>query len=87
MIRHRKIKDDDGNGEYSIFETPDFEFVNPIEHFSTAFISSSFAMMKEIVLLKKPPFPFPIEVIEKTLMKEAIKKNDENLSEILKIKI
>lgn len=87
MIRHRKIKEDDGNGEYSIFETQDFEFVNPIEHFSTAFIASSFAMMKEIVLLKKPPFPYPIEVVEKTLMKEAIKRNDDYLNEIFKIEI
>jgi len=54
VIRHRKIKEDDGNGEYSIFETHDFEFVNPIEHYSTVFIASSFAMMKEIVLLKTP---------------------------------
>ncbi|MFB3386662.1 hypothetical protein [Flavobacterium sp. LAR06] len=87
MIRHRKIKEDDGNGEYSIFETFDFEFVNPIEHYSTAIVASNFAMMKEIVLLKDPPFPFPIEFIEQTLMKEAVKKWDEELNEILKTKI
>lgn len=85
MIRHRKIKEDDGDGKYSIFETQDFEFVNPLEHFSTAFISSSFSIMKEIVLLKEPMFP--IEIIDKILMKEALKKNADYLSQILKIKI
>lgn len=87
MIKHRKIKEDDGNGEYSIFETHDFEFVNPIEHYSTVFIASSFAMMKEIVLLKTPPFPFPIEVIDKILMKEAVKKWEQNFSDTLKTEI
>lgn len=87
MIRHKKIKEEDGNGEYSIFDTLDFEFVNPIEHYSTAFIASSFAMMKDMVLLKKPPFQFPLEVIDKILMKEAIKKCDEYLKEILETEI
>lgn len=87
MIRHTKIKEEDGNGEYSIFETLDFEFVNPVEHYSTAFIASSFAMMKDMVLLKNPPFQFPLEVIDKILMKEAIKKCDEYLNEILETEI
>lgn len=87
MIRHRKIKEEDGNGEYSVFESPDLEFVNPIEHYSTAFIASRFALMKDLVLLKKPPFPFPLEVVEKTVMKEAVKNWDDQLDETLKTNI
>lgn len=87
MIRHQKIKYDDESvkGEYSIFESHDFEFVNPIEHYSTAFIASNFAMMKDLVLHKKPPFP--LEVVEKTLMKQSVKDWEEKLNETLKTEI
>mgnify|MGYP007040717997 CR=1 FL=1 len=87
MIRHRKIKynDGSGNGEYSIFESRDFEFVNPIEHYSTAFIASNFTMMKDLVLYRK--LPFSIEIIEKTIMKKVVIDWKEKLSETLKTEI
>lgn len=86
MIRHRKIKyeDENGEGEYSIFESPDFEYVNPIEHYSTVFIAVDFATMRDLVLLK---FPFPLEVIEEIVMKEAVKHWDEKLDKTLKTEI
>ncbi|MFH7014651.1 hypothetical protein [Flavobacterium sp. FlaQc-47] len=87
MLRIRKIQEDDGNGEYSIFESADVEFADPIDFFATSFIGSSFSMMKDIVLAKKPPFPFPLEQIEKTLMKEAVRKWEENFKESLQLKI
>lgn len=87
VIRHRKIKynDESGNGEYSIFESRDFEFVNPIEHYSTAFIVSNFTMMKDLVLNRK--LPFALEIIEKTIMKKAVINWEEKLNETLKTEI
>ena len=87
MLKHIKIKDGNGNGEYSIFETPDFEYVNPIEHYSSVFIESNFIMMRDIVLYNKPSLPFAIEVINKTAMKKAINNCKEIISEILKTEI
>lgn len=81
MIVHRILKEENKCGEYSIFESLDFEFVNPVEYYSTSFIETNFTMMKRLILLEKPPIP--IEIIEKTVMKEAVKDWEKKLEKIL----
>ena len=80
MIRRTKIKDENGIGSYSFYDSPDFEFVNPIEHYANSFIAVNVSMMRDIVLLKQ--FPFPIEIIEKVIFKQAVEDWLSKLKEI-----
>ena len=87
MIRHRKIKEEDGTGEYSIFELPDIEFINPLEYYSTVFIAKSFAMMKDIMLNSKSVSHISNELIDRVVMKNAVKDWDKKLEETLKTQV
>lgn len=87
LIRQTKIKEDDGNGEYLIFDSTNFEYVNPIEHYFSAFSKSSFTMMKELVFRKKPPFPFPLETIDRVLLKEAEKSAYKKIEKTLQTEV
>jgi hypothetical protein len=80
MIRQHKIPDDSGNGSYIIFEAPDFEYVDPTKHYAESYIATHVSMMREIILLKKPPIP--IDCIEKYIHKKAIKDWFKKLKEI-----
>ena len=55
MIRRYKIPDDSGNGSYTIFQSPDFEYVDPTKHYAESFIVTNVSIMRDIILLKKPP--------------------------------
>ena len=80
MIRRHKIPDDIGNGSYAIFETPDFEFVDPTKHYAESYIVTNVSMMRDVLLLKNPPVP--LDFIEKYIHKEAIKDWFKKLKEI-----
>ena len=57
MIRKHKIPDDSGNGSYTIFESPDFEYVDPTKHYAESYIVTNVSMMRDIILLKNHQFP------------------------------
>jgi hypothetical protein len=79
MIRKHKIVDDDGKGFYTIFQSPDFEYIDPIKHYAESFITSSVSMMRDIIFFKKPPVPssFIESYIHKEAMKDWFKKFEE----------
>lgn len=80
MIRRKKIPNDDGNGFYTIYEAPDFEYVDPTKYYAESYIVTNISMMRDIILLEKPPIP--IEFIEKYIHKEAVKDWFKKLKEI-----
>ena len=80
MIRKHKIADDSGNGSYTIFESPDFEYVDPTKHYAESYIVTNVSMMRDIILLKKPPVP--LDFIEKYIHREALKDWFKKLKEI-----
>jgi hypothetical protein len=80
MIRRHKIPNDSGNGSYTIFESPDFEYVDPTKHYAESFIVNNVSMMRDIILLKKPPVP--LDFIEKYIHREAFKDWFKKLKEI-----
>jgi hypothetical protein len=71
MIRQKTIKEDDGSGEYSIFESVDVEYVNPIQHFSTGIIAVNFGLRSAMILDKNLPPGITREMVERRLMAEA----------------
>lgn len=80
MIRRHKIPDDSGIGSYTIFHSQDFEYVDPTKHYAENFIVMNVSMMRDIILLKKPPIP--LDFIEKYIHKEAFKDWLKKLKEI-----
>lgn len=80
MIRKHKIPNESGNGSYTIFESPDFEYVDPTKHYAESFIVTNTSMMRDIILLKKPHIPS--DFIEKYIHKEVIKDWLKKLKEI-----
>ena len=80
MIRKHKIPDDSGNGSYTIFESPDFEYVDPTKHYAESYLVTNVSIMREIILLKKPPVP--LDFIEKYIHREAFKDWFKKLKEI-----
>jgi hypothetical protein len=80
MIRKHKIPDDSGNGSYTIFESPDFEYVDPTKHYAESYIVTNVSMMRDIILLEKPPVP--LDFIEKYIHREALKDWFKKLKEI-----
>lgn len=85
MIRKYKIPDDSGNGSYTIFHSPDFEYVDPTEHFAEGFIVTNVSMMRDIILLKKPPIT--LEFIAKYIHIKAFKDWFKKLKEIEETRI
>jgi len=80
MIREHNIPEDSGNGSYTIFESSDFEYVDPTKHYAESYIVTTASMMRDIILLKKPPVP--LDFIEKYIHKEALKDWFKKLKEI-----
>lgn len=85
MIWQTKIKDADGNGEYTIFQTPDIEYVDPIEHYSNNYLISISSMMRDLLLLNK--HQFPLEIMEKVIQKQALSEWDKIYEEINQTKL
>lgn len=85
MLKITKIKDENGTGEYSIFHSPDFEFVNPVEDYSTDFIGIKVSSMKDFLLQLYPHYP--VALIEKVAIKRVSKDLQEKLKEIKLTKI
>ncbi|NNV53961.1 hypothetical protein [Limnovirga soli] len=85
MIRKHTIPLESGQGSYTIFNSPDFEFVDPTQHFAESFIVTNVSMMRDLILLKKPPIP--LEFIENFIHKEALKDWFKKLKDINDTKI
>ncbi len=85
MYQETKIKDDGGNGIYTVFYSPDFEYVNPIEYYSSITIARNISILKDILLLKYPDLKF--ELIEKYILEKEILEWDEKVKQILNTKI
>ncbi len=85
MFEETKIKVNSGNGIYTIFHSPDFEYVNPIEYYSSKTIAQHISILKDIFLLKYPNLKF--ELIEKYILEKEISAWEEKLKKILNIKI
>lgn len=85
MYKETKIKVDGGNSIYSIFHSPDFEYVNPIEYYSSITIARNISILKDIFLLKYPDLK--LEVIEKKILQKETLGWSEKLKQILKTEI
>lgn len=85
MFQETKIKVDGGNGIYTIFHSPDFEYVNPIEYYSSKTIASNISILKDILLLKYPNLK--LEVIEKHILEKETLEWEEKLKQILNTEI
>lgn len=85
MYQETKIKDNRGNGIYTVFYSPDFEYVNPIEYYSSITIARNISILKDILLLKYPDLKF--ELIEKYILEKEILEWDEKIKQILNTKI
>ncbi len=55
-MKHSKVLTNDGKGYYEIFESSDFEYVNPLEYYADFFIQHRMSVEKDILILKKLPF-------------------------------
>jgi hypothetical protein len=85
MIRKFQIKDNNGTGTYTFFESPDIEFVDPIEYYSKTFIASNFSMMRDLMLLNHPQIP--LEIMEKVIYKQVLKDWSAKYEEIEQTKV
>ena len=57
MLIQKKIQDDNQTVEYINYCMPDFEYVDPIEHYSTTYIGTSVSMMRDMISYNQPPYP------------------------------
>lgn len=71
-IRTRKIQMLGASGHYTVRQIDDFEYVNPIEHIASIFISSSMSFDRDILLMKG--LQVPEVLMERFLFKEAVKE-------------
>lgn len=72
-------------GYYRIITAPDIEFVDPIDYYSNAFIESKVSLERDMLLLKK--FPFPIHHVDHLLIKRALAEWREKYQEIITTEI
>ncbi len=70
MIFKKVIFDEKRNEIYTLFQSPDFEYVDPIKHFRESFIITDISEMRRIIMNEKPTIP--IETIEMFIEKRAI---------------
>jgi hypothetical protein len=80
MIRRQKITDDNGNGSYTIFESPDIEYVDPTKYYAECYIVTNVSIMRDLILLKKTPVP--LDFIENYVHEETLKDWFKKLKEI-----
>jgi hypothetical protein len=81
MVKITKIND--GSGTYTIFETSNFEYLNPIEHFSNILIETEVSIKMDIYKLKNPSLN--IRLIEDHLRNQAISYSKERLEKAMQI--
>jgi hypothetical protein len=77
-----KVNDGKG-GEYTIVGHDDFELQDPLLHYKTAFLRSGFQMRKDLVDLKK--LPFPEHIMNKVILDAVIKHWNEQLENWKKV--
>jgi len=80
MIQKHRIAQDDGKGIYTMFRSNDFEYVDPIIHYTESYLVTNMSMLRDIFYFKK--LPIPMESIEKFIQREALKDWNEKLKEI-----
>jgi len=85
LLRQVKIQDKKTGADHLIFDSPDFEFVNPIDHYSTVFMGVNISMMREIV--HRSELSVPNHIVEKIIHKEALKDWNEKYSELDKLEL
>lgn len=84
-LRHIEINDPEDNGTFNFYEAGDFEYVNPIEQISGIYINSAIELERSVLKLTK--FEGSEEIIEKVLLKRALKDWDSKHNEIIKTTI
>lgn len=72
-------------GEYTVFVSPDFEFVNPIKYFSESMIQINMTMEKKF--LESKNFPIEKKLIDKILFERASKEWEKRHRELINIEI
>lgn len=82
--RVSKIAHEKG-GHYTIFEAPDFEYVNPIEYYAESHKQTCFTIMRDMLLAKK--LPFPIQDIDRIIQKKAEQEWEEKYNEIIQTEV
>jgi uncharacterized membrane protein len=79
-MKIRNIKIPDGKeGHYTIFESPDFEYVNPVEYYSESFKQSSITIMRDLLLAKE----IPTKNIDSIIIKKAEKQWKESYDKFI----
>ncbi len=77
------ISDSDGKTRYTVFADDDFEYLNPIRHFSESMINMHINLERDFCMLNKPPIPF----VPSELVKNAIEKWREHNENIKKTEL
>jgi hypothetical protein len=83
-IRLHKIQDEE-KGPYTVFESPDIEFSDPIDHFAEIHIRVNYELDRKLYLSSFPEFP--VEFINTISFKQAISEWLEKYNEYLKSEI
>jgi hypothetical protein len=81
MVKITKIND--GSGTYTIFEASNFEYLNPIEHFSNILIETEVSIKMDIYKIKNPSLN--IRIIENHLRNQAISYSKERLEKAMQV--
>ncbi len=84
-MKKRIIRDDEGVGHTTVYETGDFEYVNPIEFYSNHQIQTVMSMERDLLLMHN--LGIPISSINAFTNKRAIVWWDEWYKEILATEI
>ncbi|WP_258097628.1 hypothetical protein [Marinoscillum pacificum] len=80
-MRHHKIEHPEGKGHYSLVETDDFEYSNPIQKYSELFVMAEVAMLSDHIELRQ--LDPPIEL----LVKNAVNSWDKKYKEIMQLEV
>jgi hypothetical protein len=84
-MAYRRFPDPKAGGFFSIMTVEDFEFQNPVEETKKMFIEHSVNFERNILLLKRPPFP--MHLFDKLLYRRAEEKWLEEYNKISSTKI
>lgn len=81
VIKGYSLYEDGGNGRYTIFQSEDFEYINPIEYYKAAFVQTTIAMMRDLVTAKMPSLP--PDMRENLLLKQTLKEWEKTEAELM----
>ena len=84
-MHRQKFPDPGGNGGYTVTRIADFEYVNPIQKLGEMHVR--FSMSFERDFLKMSGFQFPVAMLERILLRRAIKSWEDDYARLLHLNV